>query len=378
MKCAGSQFFDLPEQESGDAAEEGTACGELLQISIEDPTVWSELTNTGEWPSHLPTHASNGVPFDEDMKFYIARVVLPAITHWQHPANMKCETRIDWTAHPEVTIRGQSDVMYTMEYDGKYVLCIDDLKYGWGIVEVKENWQLIGYSIGHLMEIQGKGKPVDLVRMRILQPRPHHEDGWCREWMITPDELFKYYEQICAKVKAIVEGDRTLATGKHCKYCPAAAEACPAFSRSAYEAFETIVTEHKQDVLTDKELSTQLDMFERAKEILDIKFRSIKDLAISRIKAGSILSNWTTESSYSDRKWKSSISPSMIEMMTGRKIIKQDMMSPAQAEKLGVNKDLVNSLVDRHFLGQKIVRKQASKMADKAFGNEAPKTKGDK
>lgn len=378
MKCAGSHFFDLPPQESGEAAEEGTACGELLQMAIETPDIWSRMKDgkLTDWPAEMPTHAKNGVAFDDDMKYYIGTMVLPAIIHWQHPANIKCETRIDWSPVDGILLRGQSDVDYIVNLDGKVTLCIDDLKYGWGIVEVRENWQLLGYAIGHHLKNASAG--IQQVRMRILQPRPHHEDGWCREWTISVDELTRYCQQITDKFTAIYYGDKSLVTGKHCKYCPAAAEACPAFNRSSYDALETVMTEHIQDVLTDEELSTQLDLFERAKELLDIKFRSIKDLAVSRIKQGKILRNWSTENSYSDRKWKTTISPDTIEMMTGLKIIKQEMVSPAQAEKLGVNKEIVNSLVDRRFLGQKIVRKNAVSAADKIFGTQAPQQVGER
>lgn len=372
MKCPGSHFFDLPQQESGPEAAEGTACGELLQMAIESQGIWSSLLTDGTWPEEMPKQASNGVPFDEDMKHFISRMVLPEITRWQHPANIKCETRIDWSVSSTTVVRGQSDVQYVMDYNGEKVLCIDDLKYGWGLVEVKENWQLLGYAIGHMFQ---RTEHISKVRLRILQPRPYHEDGWCREWWLTPDQLTTYHSQIQTKLTAIENGDRTLATGKHCRYCPASGEACPAFNRTVYEAIETVMGDHYQIQLSDAELSTQLDLLDRVKEVLDIRLRSMKDLAVNRIKNGSILRNWTTVESYSDRKWKPNINPLVIEAMTGVKVVKQEMLSPAQVEKLGVSKDIVNQLVDRHFLGQKIVRKTGEELADKIFGKQKPEYK---
>ena len=48
------------------------------------------------------------------------------------------------------------------------------------------------------------------------------------------------------------------------------------------------------------------------------------------------------------------------------------MLSPAKAEKAGVPKEFVNSLVDRRFLGQKIVKKDGSDVGNKIFGKNKP------
>ena len=354
MTCAGSLFFEgLPEEETNPAAEEGTACGELLAKYLE--------TQDLNYPM---THASNGHIIDDDMRFYaggIAQTILKN-TH----EKVLCETRIDWETRSGLIVRGQYDASYIGK-DGK--LYIEDLKYGWGIVEVKENWQLLGYAIG---EIIRRGVPYDVV-LRIRQPRPHHEDGDCREWQLSYYELLEYKEKIDARFDQISSGDKSLVTSKHCRYCPAAGEACPSLSRTFFRGIET-VHHFVQDSLQDHELAFQLDLISRIAEVVKIKQDSLNQLAVNRIRSGGVIPGYVTESRYGDRKWKKGITPQALEMMTGRRVIEESMISPAKLEKMGIPREMVETMTERFFLGQKVIKKNASEMADKVFGK--PKKEG--
>lgn len=353
MTCAGSIFFDEPEETTNDAAKEGTACGELLAAIL-----------TTQDTNHPMTVASNGVQIDDDMRFYTSRI---ADTMFQNAATpILCETRIDWETRSGILIRGSYDASYVGK-DGK--LYIEDLKYGWGIVEVKENWQLLGYAIGEIMR---RGVPHDVV-LRIRQPRPHHEDGDCREWHLPYAELLEWKEKIDARFDLIASGDKTLVTSKQCKYCPASGEECPSLSKTFFKSVET-VHEFIKDSLRDDELSFQLDLISRVEEVIKIKKDSLSQLAINRIKSGSVIPGYITESRYGDRKWKKGITPQALEMMTGRKVIEESVISPAKLEKMGIPKEVVETMTERFFLGNKVVKKSASDLADKVFGK--PKKEG--
>lgn len=350
MACAGFlSFEDLPEQESGAPAEEGTAAGELLERLL--------------LGKDIPAQARNGVYFNDEMRFHLNPIVEEINAN--RSSEVLCEQRIDWQSRSGVWIRGTYDISFIR--DG--YLYVDDLKYGWGIVEVKDCWQLLGYAIGECIRRQTHFEKIVL---RIHQPRPHHEDGTTREWVLTYDELLAYKEKIDSRMEQIVAGFNKLETGKQCKYCPAVAEHCPAFNRLFYRAIE-VSTEFVQDSIDETELSRQLDQIARASEVLKIKSDSINQLAVSRIKGGKIIPGYISESSYGDRKWKDGITPDVVKTLTGKDITETKMMSPAQAEKLGVPKEFVNSLVDRFFKGQKLVKKDATSVANKIFGSEAPK-----
>lgn len=346
MTCAGSIGFTLPRRPSGAAAEEGTAAGRYLQHLVEG--------------TDIPTHAENGVMFDADMKFFTGRVFEKMKGRANGP--ILCENRVDWQTRSGIWIRGQ----YDQSYVGGPNLHIDDLKYGWGIVEAKSNWQLLGYAIG---EVIRRGQAFENIILTIHQPRPHHEDGDTREWVLTYSELLAYKEQIEVRMEQIAAGDRTLITSEKCRYCPAAEDACPALNKAFYRGIE-VAHEFMQDSINDQELSFQLDLVNRVSEVLKIKKDSLETLAVDRMKNGKLIPNYITEASYGDRKWKPGISPVIIETLTGKSVVKEEMLSPAQAEKLGISKDFINQLVDRHFKGQKLKRKDTAALGEQIFGGK--------
>lgn len=352
MMCAGSLFFkDLVEELPGDAAKEGTAAGEYLERI---------LTN-----QPIPTHAKNGVMFNDDMKMY-AEATADEIKSRSNV--LLCETIIDWQTRSGIWIKGKYDVSFVQ--DG--VLYVDDYKYGWGIIEAKDNWQLVGYAIG---EVIRRAQAFSKIVLRIHQPRPHHEQGTTREWVITYDQLLALKERIEVRCDDLSKGVNDLVTGSHCRYCPAAAEACPAFNKAFYRSVE-VVHDFIQDHITDDELSFQLDLLGRVSELVKMKTGSLEALAINRIRDGKLIPNYATNERLGNREWKKEISPDLIKALTGVDVTERAMLSPAKAEKIGVPKELVTAMVQRTSLGQTLKRTDGAKAGDKIFGNNKPQLKG--
>jgi len=349
MVCAGYSFLKLHQTEGGLPAKEGTAAGEYLQHLLEGTPV--------------PTTASNGIYFDDDMKYHATPIAQDCIN--RATDKILCETRIDWQTRSGIMIKGQYDIAFV---DDRGYLCIEDLKYGWGIVEAEENWQLLGYAIG---EVIRRGKAFSHISIKIHQPRPHHENGPSREWLLTYDELLAYKEKIELRFQAIVDGDRSLTTSDKCKYCEGAAEACPAFNRLFYRALE-VSTEFHQDSLTDSEVSNQLDHVKRALEVIKIKGDSLTELAVSRIKGGKIIPNYVQTTNYGNRVWKGGINAKTLKALTGIDASEEIFISPSKAEKLGVPRKLVSQLTDKKFLGIKLVKKDATKIGNEIFGTTTP------
>lgn len=351
MVCAGYVFLDLPESQGNEAASEGTAAGEYLERLL----LGKPLTET----------ANNGVFFDDDIKFYTNDVYQEIIRRVAPSSKVMCEQRIDWQTSSGVWIRGQYDISFV---DEKGRLCVEDLKYGWGIVEVKDNWQLLAYAIGECIR---RGQGFNEISLKIHQPRPHHEDGCTREWVLTYSELLGYKDKIEKRMQELVDGKRDLQTSSKCKYCMGAAEACPAFSRLFYRALE-VSTEFFQDSLNNGEVSNQMDQVKRAEEVIKIKKDSLTELASMRIKQGQIIPGYVTVEKYSNRAWNKGIGPEAIKLMTGLDVIETKFMTPAKAEKLGVPKSLVTQLTKKRFLGVKLEKKDTSKLGNEIFGNNKP------
>jgi hypothetical protein len=349
MVCAGYVFLDVEEPEAGDAAKEGTAAGEYLQALLEGKPIGPV--------------ASNGVYFNDDMKFYTTPIA--SDIHNRAVTHVLCETRIDWQTRSGIWIRGQYDAAFV---DDRGYLCIEDLKYGWGIVEVKENWQLLGYAIG---EVIRRGQAFSHISFKIHQPRPHHEDGTTREWVLSYSELLEYKERIEKRMEEIVNGRKDFQTSPQCKYCKGAAEACPAFSRLFYRALE-VSTEFVQDSLTNEEIARQLDQVKRAEEVIKIKKDSLVELGTSRIKKGGIIPGYVSVQNYGHRTWKPGVSPESIKIITGKDVIEKTFMSPAKAEKLGISKEFIKHLTHAPLTGMKLEKKDSSDIGNKIFGTTNP------
>jgi len=349
MICPGYAYLELPQRPTNDAAEAGTAAGEYLERMLTQQPL-SEV-------------ASNGVYIDDEMKFYVTPIWHDILDRANGP--ILCEQRIDWQTRSGIWIRGQYDISFVDE-QGR--LCIEDLKYGWGIVEVEENWQLLGYAIG---EVIRRGQAFNEISLKIHQPRPHHEEGPTREWLISYETLIQYKERIETRMQEMVDGKRTLQTSSKCKYCMGSAEACPAFNRVFYRSLE-VSTEFFQDSLENDEVSRQLDQIDRAIEALKIKKDSLTELSIMKIKQGEIIPGYVQTEKYGNRTWKSGVTPKSIELMTGVKAVEEVFMSPAKLEKLGVDKNLTKHLSQKKFLGTKLLKKDATEIGNKIFGNNNP------
>ncbi len=352
MNCLGYHSLeDLQESETNEAAKEGTAIGELLSEMIRQNTL---TPNIGQ-------AASNGFHLDRDMWFY-ASDTFKTLKDTSQGAKIETEERIDWMTQSGITVRGQFDISYIVGS----TLHVEDLKYGWRIVDVKENWQLIGYAIGQVFRLSKNGFVPTHIHFKIHQPRPHHEDGPIRSWVITYDELIEYCKQIEERLMALVSGDKTLSTSKSCLYCEGL-NSCPAFNRSFYASVETVLGEWKQDVLSNEDVSHQLDVLNRVQEIIKIKSDSLNQLGVMRIGAGQIIPKYSIEETLGDRKWSKEVSAKSIKVMTGIDITKQDILSPTQAEKAGVPKKLVAQLITREKRGSKLVKKDLTEEAKKIF-----------
>jgi len=203
--------------------------------------------------------------------------------------------------------------------------------------------------------------------LRIHQPRPHHEDGDTRQWVLSYGELLKYKELIELRMEEIAAGNNDLVSSKNCKYCQAATK-CPAFGKAYFRSVDEI---HNfiQDNISDEELSFQLDLYDRMKEIFKVRKDSLEQLAIDRLNNGGIIPNYVTKQGMSNRAWSPGTDADLIKMLTNIDISKTGTLSPAQAEKAGVSKDLVKSLTSRYPKPPTLKRADTTKEANEIFGD---------
>ncbi len=150
---------------------------------------------------------------------------------------------------------------------GRAKLVVPDFKYGFELVEVFENWQLIDYTCGILDElgIDGLADQLTDVEFIIVQPRAPHRDGPVRRWKTTAANLRGHFNILrLAAERAHDEHPTATPEPDNCKHCPGR-HACEALQREGYKTAAV------------SRMSTPLEMSQEAMGLeLKLLQRSIK------------------------------------------------------------------------------------------------------
>lgn len=239
-------------------------------------------------------------------------------------------------------------------------LNVDDLKYGWSIVEPFENWTLIAYAIGYCVT---RGIRPQKIRMTIHQPRPYHPEGKIRPWEISYFELFAYYEKLA---KTLNEPKEELRTGGHCRKCHALTT-CAAARKSEMNALDAIDEMAFNDNVSNELLSFELDTLYRAKAILKNRIEAFEELAQHRIAKGEVVENYSTEMRLANTRWKENINADMLRILTGKDLSNAKLVTPAEAKRRGVPENVIEGLTERPPIGVKLARVSADKKAKRIF-----------
>lgn len=304
----------------------------------------------GTLDSFVDSQAPNGVFITFEMVEYCSRYVNDIVELGgviEHSTSMETEkwrvgARVDHSALVKQT------------------LYINDLKYGWKIVEPEENWTLLW----HASQL-ARDKLVTEIVFRIYQPRPYHPEGNVREWVISADELQKYEAAI---LDALTNPQDTTYSGPHCYKCSSRTQ-CPAAQIAAMNSID--VSEKAFDsVVENDKLGFILDEVTKAIKTLEETKDAYEDLALHRLKAGSIIPNYSVQSDLTNKQWKEGVTPELMQAITGLDLTKKQLITPNQAKKAGANEEVVEALCERRNKGLKLVRVDAAKQAEKLLGKK--------
>lgn len=206
--------------EDGDntVREEGTACH---WVAFE--------AARGNMPA-IGTLAPNAVPVDRGMHD-AANLYIATVNRWQTPTV--------WFERPlpvpQVPECGGTPDVFSIDHKRK-IIYIADLKYGYRIVEVFPNYQLILYALAviaffYLSDLTGWQ-----IHFTIVQPRRWHVQGPVRTYIATWPELAPIVETMRQKLALALLPDAPLVPGKHCEWCPGRAR-CNALRQTVLDEF---------------------------------------------------------------------------------------------------------------------------------------------
>jgi hypothetical protein len=309
--------------------------------------------------------APNGVILTSEIidgaKVYTADIIREILFRGLSPSDLYVETRIE-----AKRIHGQSfGTCDAFIYDPiEKVLLVWDLKFGYGIVEPFENWQLINYTSG-IVDLLDLAEGVT-VKMRIAQPRPFHVDGRVREWVIRVIDLRGLFNILSHSAHVALLPNPPIKSGDHCGHCTAR-HVCPAGQKAALAAVEYSETAQTVE-LPPGALGAEIEVLRRVFEAVDYRLAALEIQAVSLIKAGKTVDGWAAEPGQGKKVWTEPIEK-IIKIGCEARVNLQkpsDVMTPIQAEKAGLGKEVVKKY-SKVIPGSLKLVKAADTIAAKAF-----------
>ena len=248
-------------------------------------------------------------------------------------------------------------------------LIIGDFKYGYGIHEVFENWQLLCYAAGILDRLGVNGYDdqfLDIV-FKIVQPRAFHNDGPIREWKVKAVDLRGYFNVLKANAFKAVDPNRIeLTSGKHCRYCKCRF-ACDSAIQAGLSLYETTTIGAPGHVTNDV-LAHKYTIVKRGLEQLSYLKAGLEEMIESLLRKGEQVPGYTIEDGYGRETWAAPVNE-VVEMgkMMGVDLKKPDVITPNQARNLGVSDEIIKTYSHRLRKGFKLVADDGKK-AKQIFG----------
>lgn len=344
MQCNGSRDMaaSFPASEVDETARnEGNAAHWLAQ----------QVFNGADLASLIDQPANNGFRVTADMADHVSEY-LSALDCGE----MEADTSF---AAPGWRVAARCD---HRKYDAtNNTLTIDDLKYGWRLVDPLENWTLIAHAIGTCASLQIRPA---IIILRIHQPRPWHPDGKMREWRLTYDQLMEYYNRIAWVMSGRAE--RQLVTGPQCAKCHALAT-CPAARAARLNAIDATSVVFN-DAMGNDALAYELDLFRAAQNMIEQQVAALEELTAFRLKSGAVINNFHLQDQYGNSAWKTHVTAEFLALTTKVECTKATIISPTEAKKRGIPEHVVKSLTERPFRGKKLIRADTNKVAERLLG----------
>jgi len=181
-------------------------------------------------------------------------------------------------------------------------LTIIDLKYGFGWVDPRENWQLVTYAILVWLKHGNNGQILPpKVRLVVYQPRANHPAGSVREWVFPGENLRGYYNQIQNRVAEIEAGTATAVPGKHCRYCKAIID-CVANREYTGDMIDHAWRAERIE-MAPQELAYDLSITKDAYDVIKHRLTALEIRTEETIKAGTIVPGWVIQQKTSILSW---------------------------------------------------------------------------
>ncbi len=289
----------------------------------------------------------NGVIISDEM-VWAGGVYLQKIWNRAHvyPEGLQIEKQL--SAHHYIEkFSGRTDALWKSQ-DGKW-LSIYDLKFGYGIKHAFENWQLISYALAALDE------RTEMVELVLVQPRGASAAQPVKVWPLTIEKFWTYGRTLIdSALEARGPNPRTVA-GAHCRYCKAATQ-CGTQRAAGMNALDTGLAGVDVE-LSEPELAHEIELLDRAKDLVRARLDALEALAIARIQAGKPVPGYSYRKTQGNRSW--TLPPAQIVAVGNLfevDVEERKPLSPNQAEGRGLPRQMIDFYTERKELAAKLTR----------------------
>lgn len=360
--CALSAALEAayPESESSPESLEGTAAHWVVECVLR-----------GHGLPAIGTQSPNGVAVTQEMQegaeLVLTHVVGTLGPNWQQMLVIERAVPVP-AVHP-THCWGTPDYYAWALVDGRRFLFLFDYKFGHGIVEVRENRQLITYTSGLLSEVPDLDDQNTIVCMCIIQPRSFHKDGPVRWWKVRASDLRADVNILHMQAaKATSPNPPATPHPDACEHCNGR-HACDALHRAAHLAAAKGQQSQAVD-LSPHALGVELVNLTRAQGLLAARVSGLEAQARAEIKAGHLVPFWMLESAEGRLSWtRPDAEVIAMGQMMGKDISKPpEPITPTQAKKAGLPPTLVDAYAARPTGATKLVFDDGSK-ARLTFGS---------
>lgn len=351
-----------PDVES-EPAREGTAAHEIAEAMIR-----ANARAKTDYPSResiVGQTASNNVVFTDEMYDGAERFADDVLS-------VMTERGVFGGDHFGVEHRVEAARIHAMSYgtvdcflfdQSRGELFVWDFKFGYGVVEVYENWQLINYVAGILdqLGINGAEDQHITVRMRIVQPRAYHRDGVVREWSAMASGLRGYFNQLHDGASRALGGSTAeFRSGEHCKHCTGR-HACPAALKAGVGLYE-VATQPTPVELSAEAAAVQYSIVQRARKQLEYLESGLQEQIKGLLTGGAQVPGYRLEPSRGRERWSRPIDEVIaLGDLLGHDLRKVTAITPKQAVKLGVDESVIKEYSETPNTGVALVADNGNK-----------------
>lgn len=251
--------------------------------------------------------------------------------------------------------------------DGRLVLFLFDYKFGHGVVEVFENWQLVTYAAGLMQEANADDLNT-VICFAVIQPRAHHKDGPVRWWQARGSDIRAQVNILHMQgQKALAPDPEAFPDPDACRDCRGR-HACVTLQRAAYLAAD------KGKKLGAAELSPhamglELRELTRAQALLKARVSGLEAQVLGTINQGKNVPFWMKESAAGRLAWTRPVAEIVaLGEMLQLPLSKPDVITPTQALAAGFPESLIGNYAKRPVGATKLVPDDGTK-ARLTFGS---------